>query len=83
MTDHNSTILLYGTSWCPQCSWVRKYLDRQNVKYRWFDITEDDSARMFVKSVNHGNESVPTIIWPDGSMLVEPSLPVLRSKLGL
>ena len=83
MNEIDSPILVYGTSWCPDCIRVRKYLDSQNVDYSWFNIDKDSDACSFVEKTNHGFRSVPTIVWPDGSILVEPSLKQLISKLGL
>ncbi|APV44511.1 mycoredoxin [Dehalogenimonas formicexedens] len=64
---------LYGTSWCPHTSRSRSILDRQKVPYTWFDIERDPSACAFVERTNRGNRSVPTIVFPDGSILVEPA----------
>ncbi len=45
------------------------------------DIADDNKAREFVRQINHGNESVPTIIFPDGGILVEPQNSILAEKL--
>ena len=74
-------IVLYGVSWCPDCRRSRAVLANANVVYRDVDIDEDAQADAFVKQVNRGNRSVPTIIFPDGSTLTEPSDPALREKL--
>ena len=76
-----SPILVYGTNWCPTCTRVRKYLDNHSIKYRWLNINEDSKARAYVEQVNRGFQSVPTIVWPDGSMLVEPTIRQLIAKL--
>jgi hypothetical protein len=47
------------------------------------DIDEDDEGGRIVMSINHGNRSVPTIVFPDGSTLVEPSDSELKSKLNI
>lgn len=83
MNEIDSPILVYGTSWCPDCIRVRKYLDSRNVDYSWFNIDKDPDACSFVEKTNQGFRSVPTIVWPDGSILVEPSLKQLIAKLGL
>jgi mycoredoxin len=83
MPEYNSLILVYGTNWCPDCIRVRKFLDTRNIDYRWFNIDKDPDACSFVEMTNHGFQSVPTIVWPDGSILVEPSLKQLISKLDL
>ncbi len=81
MTERPITI--YATYWCGDCRRVRRYLDFHKVEYCWIDIDHDEAAEAFVRQVNHGNRSVPTIVFPDGSILVEPSNLALKEKLGL
>jgi len=57
--------------------------DQHHIPYRWVDIDKDEQAAKFVESLNHGNRSVPTIVWPDGSSLTEPASDVLAKKLGI
>lgn len=75
-------IVIYGTSWCGGSRRARLLFDRNEVSYRWVDIDRDPAAAAFVEKANKGNRSVPTIVWPDGSMLVEPSETELLKKLG-
>jgi mycoredoxin len=74
-------IRMYGTSWCPDCARARKFLDGKGVSFEWIDIEKDKAAAAYVEEVNKGNRSVPTIIFPDGSKLVEPSNTELDNKL--
>ena len=67
------TLTVYGTSWCGDCICSRSLLDRRGVEYRWVDIDEDREADVTVRHLNRGNRSVPTLVFPDGSILVEPS----------
>ena len=76
-------ITIYGTSWCGGSRRARLLFDRNNISYTWIDIDLDDKAAKYVESVNRGFRSVPTIIWPDGSMLVEPSEDQIAKKLGI
>jgi len=76
-------IVMYGTSWCGDTRRARRFLDQNNIQYKWIDIDQDLEGRKFVEEVNNGFRSVPTIIFPDGSMLVEPSTSILAEKLGL
>ena len=76
-------ITFYGTTWCGDCRRARLVFDRHSIPYRWVDIDRDEKAARHVESLNRGNRSVPTIIWPDGSMLVEPSNDILAQKLGI
>jgi mycoredoxin len=76
-------IIIYGTSWCGGSRRARLLFDRHNIAYKWVDIDQDPDAAAFVEKVNKGYRSVPTIVWPDGSMLVEPSEYELAKKLGI
>jgi mycoredoxin len=79
----NDEIVFYGTKWCPDCKRAKLLLDESNIEYRYVDIDRDREARAYVKDVNNGNRSVPTIVFPDGEILVEPSNAELASKLDL
>jgi len=76
-------IIMYGTSWCGDCARAKRMFDKKAVKFTWNDIDKDAGARAFVEGVNRGNRSVPTIVFPDGSILVEPSDSELEKKLNL
>lgn len=78
-----NTILLYGTSWCGDTRRARSVFDNNHIPYHWIDIDQDLEARQFVEKTNRGFRSVPTIVFPDGSILVEPSELNLKAKLGL
>jgi mycoredoxin len=77
----NSDILLYATTWCYDCRRARQILDRSNVNYQFINIDENSEARDYVIQVNHGYRSVPTIVFPDGSIMVEPRDHELRERL--
>jgi mycoredoxin len=74
-------IIVYGTSWCSDCRRAQKAFRTKGVKYTWVDINKDKAGRAYVEKVNHGMRSVPTILFPDGSMMVEPSTAELHNKL--
>jgi mycoredoxin len=76
-------VTVYGTSWCPAYRMARRFLDEQQVDYRWIDVDEDPNGEAYVVELNQGNRSVPTIRFPDGTLLVEPSRSELVLKLGL
>ena len=76
-------ITIYGTSWCGGSRRVRLLLDEHGIPYRWVDIEADEAAARTLESLNRGYRSVPTIVWPDGSTLVEPSVEELSKKLGI
>ncbi len=74
-------IRVFGSNWCGDCRRARRILEERQVNYEWNDIDQDHTAETYVKQVNNGNRSVPTIIFPDESILVEPSNQVLINKL--
>ncbi len=76
----------YGAMWCGDTRRARAWFDKNNVPYEWIDIEQNEEAAEFVKSVNNGMRSIPTIIFPDGSQLTEPSTRKLEEharRLGL
>jgi mycoredoxin len=81
--DKNDEIILYGTSWCGGSRRACQLFAQHNIPYHYVDIDADDAAAKFVESVNRGFRSVPTIVWPDGSLLVEPSMSELAKKMGV
>lgn len=85
MTDTapQSRLTLYGTQWCKDCKRSKSFLAEQRIPYTLVDIEEDAEAMAFVEKVNNGTRSVPTMVFPDGSTLVEPSNAELAEKLGL
>jgi glutaredoxin len=84
MSEANAkTIMFYSTAWCPDCTRARAFLDKQRVAYVNVDIDENPEGRAVVEKLNRGNRSVPTIVFPDGTSLVEPSNAQLAQKLGL
>lgn len=80
MTTEN-LIRFYGVNWCGDCKRSKRVFSDTQVPYVYYDLDENPRAVEFVKSVNQGMRRVPTIVFPDGSMLVEPSDGVLRTKL--
>jgi mycoredoxin len=76
-------IIVYGTTWCPTSRRTTSFLDDHKIQYRWVDIDRDPEGRAYVEKVNRGNRSVPTILFPDGNILVEPKIDVLAAKLGI
>lgn len=86
MTDPRltpETITLYGTGWCPDCKQSKQFFGEQRIQYHYVDIDEDTEALLFVEKTNHGSRRIPTIVFPDGTILVEPSNAQLAEKLGM
>ena len=86
-TDNNETqitqITMYTTSWCSDCHRAKYLLDEYGVAYTAIDIDEDEAGLEFVMQVNDGNRAVPTIVFPDNTILVEPSNARLAEKAGI
>ncbi len=76
-------IIIYGTSWCGGSRRAKRMFEQNNIPFRWVDIDQDKEARSLVEKINNGFRSVPTIVFPDGSTLVEPSDARLAEKLGV
>lgn len=72
MNTKTEMIVIYGTAWCGDCKRAKAYFDRNQIPYEWIDIDRNPDARTFVEQTNHGNRSVPTIVFPNGDILVEP-----------
>lgn len=77
------SIVMYGTSWCGDCKRAKKFFGEQRVHYEFVDVDSDEEGRAYVESVNDGKDIIPTILFEDGSVLVEPSNAELAAKLGL
>lgn len=76
-------ITIYSTIWCPDCKRTKKFFGEQRIPYVSIDIEQDAEAMAFVEKVNHGKRIIPTVVCPDGTILVEPSNAQLAEKLGL
>jgi glutaredoxin-like protein len=77
----DEVIKVYGTDWCGDCRQTRRFLDRHAIPYQWINIDHNPAAEAFVRQMNHGNRSVPTIVLLDGRVLVEPSNQQLEKSL--
>ena len=74
-------ITLYGSDICPMVPPVRNLLDRAEADYDYVSISRNHAARETVMAINDGNASVPTLVFPDGGTLTEPTLAELTSRL--
>lgn len=74
-------IVVYGNEFCNMVPPVRNLLDRADAAYDYVSITFDRSARRRVMEINDGKASLPTLVFPDGSTLTEPTLDVLTARL--
>lgn len=76
-------ITVYGAPWCPDCRRSKAFLMEQRVPFAWVDIDSDAAGRRFVEQLQGGGRTIPTIVFPDGSHLLEPSNAELAERLGL
>jgi thioredoxin reductase (NADPH) len=76
-------IIVYSTVWCPDCKRAKKFFNDHRIQYTNIDIEKDAEAMKYVENVNQGMRIIPTIVFPDGSTLSEPSNAELAEKLGI
>ena len=74
-------VMVYGTAWCGDCRRTKKLLERRGVEYAWVDVEEREGAGEEMLRLNGSDRRVPTLLFPDGSVLVEPSNAELGAKL--
>ena len=78
-----SEIIMYGTTWCSDCTRAKRFLDKNDIRYKWVNIDHETEHVDYVISINEGLRIVPTIVFADGSFLAEPSDLDLAVKLDL
>jgi glutaredoxin-like protein len=78
-----SKIRIYGANWCGDCRRAKLFMNDYGIEYEWIDTDQSKDAEDIVRTLNHGKRIIPTIIFPDGSILVEPSNIQLATKLGI
>lgn len=74
---------MYTTVWCGYCQRLKAQLGREGITFEEIDIAADPEAAAFVESVNGGNQTVPTLLYDDGTAATNPSLKDVKAKLGL
>ena len=74
-------LTMYTTPWCGFCRNLKRQLARDGIEMIEVDIERDQAAAEFVMSVNGGNQTVPTLLFPDGTALVNPSAAQVRARL--
>lgn len=76
-------IVVYGTVWCPDCKRAKQFFADHRITYINVDIEQDGEAMAYVEKANKGMRRVPTIVFPDESIMVEPSNAELAQKMGI
>lgn len=75
------SVLMFTTSWCGYCSRLKGQLERAGVPYTEVNIEEVEGTAQLVAEVNGGNQTVPTLVFPDGSTATNPSLAAVQARL--
>jgi mycoredoxin len=74
-------LTVYATPWCGYCHRLKSQLEREGIGYEVVDIERDPAAAEFVMSVNAGNQTVPTVRFPDGTTLTNPSIVQVKERI--
>jgi mycoredoxin len=77
----DGTITMFSTSWCGYCARLKTQLDKDGIAYTEVNIEEVPGTAQLVESLNGGNQTVPTVIFPDGSSATNPSARDVALKL--
>ncbi len=75
------TVTMFSTTWCGYCYRLKGQLERAGIGYSEVNIERDSHAAGFVEQVNGGNQTVPTVVFPDGSAATNPSLAEVQRRL--
>ena len=76
-----ATVTMYSTQWCGYCHRLKRQMDREGISYAVVDIEQVPDAAQIVEQVNRGNQTVPTLVYADGSAQTNPSLAEVKAKL--
>ena len=74
-------LTMYTTDWCGYCVRLKDGLERENIGYDEVNIEREPTAAQTVMAVNGGNRTVPTLVFPDGTALTNPTLREIKQKL--
>lgn len=75
------TVTMFTTTWCGYCRRLKSQMDREGIGYTEVDIERDPGSAEYVMSVNGGNQTVPTLLFPDGTAATNPSIREVRERL--
>ena len=77
----SGSFTMYSTPWCGYCHRLKSQLDREGIPFDIVDIEQQPEAAEIVESANNGNQTVPTLVYPDGTAQTNPSLAQVKEKL--
>ena len=75
------SFMMYSTPWCGYCHRLKGQLDREGISFDVVDIEQNPDAAVIVEQANGGNQTVPTLVFADGSAQTNPSLAQIKAKL--
>jgi mycoredoxin len=75
------TVTMFSTTWCGYCRRLKSQLERAGIGYTEVNIEQVEQAAEYVMQVNGGNQTVPTVIFPDGTAATNPSLAEVKARL--
>ncbi|HLS48541.1 MAG TPA: mycoredoxin [Actinomycetaceae bacterium] len=75
------SVTMFTTTWCGYCQRLKKQMTDAGVDFTEVNIEEDPTAATFVETANNGNQTVPTLLFPDGSTATNPSLAQVQAQL--
>jgi mycoredoxin len=81
MSAPETTVTMYTTSWCGYCVRLKKLMQHEGIEFAEVNIETDEGAADLVMQANGGNRTVPTLVFPDGSALTNPSIEQVKSQL--
>ena len=76
-------VTMYSTEWCGYCARLKAQMQREGIAFTEVNIELDPEAAAIVEDVNHGNQTVPTLQFPDGTFATNPSIGQVKERLGL
>jgi mycoredoxin len=77
----DSSVTIYSTVWCGYCRRLKSQMEREGISFVEVDIEVVPGAADVVMKVNGGMQTVPTLVFPDGSALTNPSLADVKAQL--
>ncbi|MFH7323564.1 mycoredoxin [Aeromicrobium sp. JJY06] len=79
----DASFVLYSTPWCGYCHRLKSQLQREGIEFTEVDIEQDPDSALIVEQANGGNQTVPTLVFADGTALTNPSVAQVKAQLGV
>ena len=82
-TETVASVTMYSTPWCGYCHRLKSQLQREGISFEEVDIEQVPEAAAIVEKANNGNQTVPTLVFADGTALTNPSVAQVKAQLGV